>query len=110
MKNVLVFSQLEPRNYLMYTRNGIITVRVVKSQVSVTNLTSPTWIETYCELLFLEIPQEIYIYGKTVTHTHFPVYRPSESVFQAWIYAFLVVENHERSTFRRSEILIFIYY
>ena len=61
MKNVLVFSQLEPRNYLMYTRNGIITVRVVKSQVSVTNLTSPTWIETYCELLFLEIPQEIYI-------------------------------------------------
>ena len=94
----------------MYTRNGIITVRVVKSQVSVTNLTSPTWIETYCELLFLEIPQEIYIYGKTVTHTHFTVYRPSERVFQAWIYAFLVVENHERSTFRRSEILIFIYY
>ena len=106
MKNVLVFSQLEARNYLMYTRNGIITVRVVKSQVSVTNLTSPTWIETYCELLFLEIPQEIYIYGKTVTPTHFPVYRSSESVFQA----FLVVENHERSTFRRSEILIFIYY
>ena len=110
MKTALVFSQSEARNYFMYTRNGIITVRAVQSQVSVSNLTSPTWIETYCELLFLEIPQEIYIYGKTFTHTHFPDYRPSESVFQVWIYAFLVVENHERSTFRRSEILIFIYY
>ena len=41
MKNALVFSQLEARSYLMYTRNGIITVRVVKSQVSVYNLASP---------------------------------------------------------------------
>ena len=70
MKNALVFSQSEARNYFMYTRNDIITVCAVKSQVSVSNLTNPTLIETYT-------------YGKTVTHKHFPVYRPTESVFQA---------------------------
>ena len=42
MKNALVFSQSEARNYFMYTRNGIITVCAVKSQVSVSNLTNPT--------------------------------------------------------------------
>ena len=111
MKNALVFSQSEARNYFIYTRNGIITVCVVKSQVSFSNLTSPTWIETYCEILFSRNSLgNLYLWEDSFSHPLYPVYRSTESVFKTWIYAFVVVENHERSTFRRSEILIFIYY
>ena len=111
MKNALVFSQSEARNYFIYTRNGIITVCVVKSQVSFSNLTSPTWIETYCEILFSRNSLgNLYLWEDSYSHPPYPVYRSTESVFKTWIYAFVVVENRERSTFRRSEILIFIYY